>query len=88
VLGATLKNIVGLLSKDFVKLIIAALAITIPLAVYLTDQWLANFAYRTELHWTIFLSGALSLLTVALLTIGIKSIRAAQANPVDSLRNE
>jgi putative ABC transport system permease protein len=88
VLGATLINIVGLLSKDFLKLIILAVVITIPLAIYLADSWLDHFVYHTELRWTVFAMGGCLLLIIALLTISVKSVRAAQANPVDSLRSD
>lgn len=88
VMGATLISIVCLLSKDFLKLIILAVVITIPVTIYLTDSWLDHFVYHTELRWTVFAMSGCLLLIIALLTISVKSVRAAQANPVDSLRNE
>jgi ABC-type antimicrobial peptide transport system permease subunit len=88
VLGATVANIVGLLSTDFMKLIFTALIICIPIGMYVSRQWLNNFVYHTELKIVVFASGALCLLVVALLAIALKAIRAAQANPIESLKNE
>lgn len=88
VLGASVAGIVALLSKDFLKLVLIALVIATPLAYYFMENWLADFAYRIDMHWWIFvLAGALAI-TIAFLTVGFQSLRAAFANPVDSLRNE
>ncbi|MEM9675788.1 MAG: FtsX-like permease family protein, partial [Bacteroidota bacterium] len=88
VLGATVTSIVTLLSKDFLKLILVGFIIAIPVAWYLMSQWLQNFAYSIEINWWIFALAGLLALLVAWLTISFQSIRAAVANPVDSLRNE
>ena len=88
VLGATMTNIVGLLSKDFLKLVVLGFIIAVPIAWYAMNQWLADFAYKIEIGPGIFLlAGGLALL-IALATVSWQSIRAALANPVDSLRSE
>ncbi|MEM9671643.1 MAG: ABC transporter permease [Bacteroidota bacterium] len=88
VLGASVKNIVILLSKDFTRLILIAFVVATPLASWAIQQWLNDFAYRTNIGLSTFvLSGTMALL-IALLTVSYQSIKAAVANPVDSLRNE
>lgn len=88
VMGATAAHIVGLLSKDFLKLVTIGFVIAAPIAWYLMSQWLADFAYRIDMGLGIFLlAGAIALL-IAWLTVGWQSFRAALANPVDSLRSE
>jgi len=88
VLGATLPNVVTLLSKDFVKLVLLANLIAWPLAWYAMNKWLQSFAFRVEIQWWVFaLAGGLALL-IALLTVSTQAIRAALANPVEALRYE
>jgi hypothetical protein len=88
VLGASVTGIVALLSKDFIKLVGIALVLAAPLAWYAVQWWLADFAYRITPGWWMFgLAGTLAL-GIALLTVGYQSMKAALANPVDSLRNE
>ncbi len=88
VLGASVGHLVGLLSKDFVKLLIAANVIAWPVAYWAMDKWLANFAYRTELKVGVFiLAGGLAI-CIALLTVGLQTFNAARRNPVDALRHE
>jgi putative ABC transport system permease protein len=88
VLGASLLNITGLLSKDFLKLVFIAAILAIPLAWWAGYDWLEDFAYRIEIRWWVFfLSTGLALL-IALLTISFHAIRAAIANPAESLRTE
>ena len=88
VLGATTPGIVQLLSKDFLKLVVIALVIASPLAYYFMEQWLQNFAYRIGISWWVFaLAGGLALL-IAFITVGLQSIKAALANPVNALKNE
>jgi putative ABC transport system permease protein len=88
VLGASVTNIVALLSKDFVRLIAVALVIASPLAWWAMNRWLADFAYRVEVEWWVFaLAGGLTV-AVALLTVSFQSIKAALMNPVKSLRTE
>jgi len=88
VLGATVAGIVSLLAKDFMKLIGIAAVIAIPLAYFLANQWLADFAYRTQLVWWVFAGAGLLILGVGFLTVVVHSMRAALTNPVDSLRSE
>ncbi len=88
VLGASAFGLVGLLSSEFVKLVLLANLIAWPIAYYTLDLWLQNFAYRIEIEWWLFaLAGGLALL-IALLTVSTQAIRAALANPVESLRYE
>lgn len=88
VLGATTMLIVGLLSKDFLKLVLVSLFIGLPTGWLLMHQWLENFAYKANLSWWIFgLVGVASIL-IAGLTVSVKSVEAALANPVDALRND
>lgn len=88
VLGASVVNIVSLLSYDFLKLVLIALVIAIPLAWWAMDQWLEDFAYKTEITiWMFVATGGIAIL-IALTTISFRAIRAAIANPVKSLRTE
>jgi hypothetical protein len=88
VLGASVSGILGLLSKDFLKLVVIALLLASPLAWYLMQKWLNNFAYRIDIPWYVFVgAGALAIL-VAFATVSYQSLRAALANPVASLRSE
>jgi putative ABC transport system permease protein len=88
VLGASTINIVTNLSKEFVLLVCVANAIAWPLAYYFMNKWLKNFAYRTSMGLWIFILSALAALVIALFTVSYQSIKAATANPVDSLRYE
>ncbi|MCF0053249.1 ABC transporter permease [Dyadobacter sp. LJ53] len=88
VMGASVAGIVALLSKDFLKLVVASILIATPVAWWAVSTWLKDFAYRIDIEWWIFaLAGALSVV-VALLTISFQSIKAALTNPVKSLRSE
>jgi putative ABC transport system permease protein len=88
VLGATVFNIVALVSNDFMSLVAVSFVIASPIAWYGMNKWLQNFAYRISIEWWMFLlSGGLALI-IAYLTIGFQSIKAAIANPVNSLRSE
>ena len=88
VVGASVGGIVMLLSRDFVKLVVLANVIAWPVAYWAMRDWLANFAYRIDLGWEVFvLSGGLALV-IALLTVGYQAWKAARANPVDALRYE
>ena len=88
VLGASVSNIVSLLSKDFVKLILISFVIAFPIAWWAMNKWLEAFAYRIDIEWNIFaIAGVFTLLT-ALLTVSYQAIKAAVANPVKSLRTE
>lgn len=88
VLGATAGNIVALLSKDFLKLVVIGFLLAVPITWYTMNQWLSNFAYRTEVSLGVLaLAGGLAML-IALLTVSWQSLKAALANPVNSLRSE
>ena len=86
ILGASVSGIIGLLSKDFLKLVVLAIIIAFPAAFYFMDGWLKNFAHRADLPWWAFILAAILDLGFAFLTVGIQSARAALANPVESLR--
>jgi len=88
VLGASVTHLVGLLSKDFLKLVGIAFLLATPLAWYATEQWLQNFEYKIEVGWWTFGLAGLLAGVIALLTVSFQSIRAALANPVKSLRSE
>lgn len=88
VLGATVLQIVSLLSRDFMKLVAIAFIIAAPLAWWAMNNWLADFAYRTNISWWIFAISGGAMLLAALITLSIRTIRSASANPVRSLRSE
>jgi len=88
VLGASTVGILALLSKDFLKLVLIAIAIAIPLCWFAIDKWLQNFAYRVEIRWWVFLLTGAVVIAVALITIGFQSAKTALLNPVKSLRSE
>jgi putative ABC transport system permease protein len=88
VLGATEARIVLLLSREIVRWVLLANIIAIPVAYWLADRWLGSFAYRIDLGWTIFVLAGLVALSIAVITVSFQSVRAALANPVDSLRYE
>ncbi|HEX6169941.1 MAG TPA: ABC transporter permease [Chitinophagaceae bacterium] len=88
VLGASVPNVVALLSKDFLGLTLVASIIAFPVAWYFMNKWLEDFAYRINISWTVFIIAALCTLLVALLTVSFQAIKAAIANPVKSLRTE
>ncbi|GAB3926972.1 ABC transporter permease [Mucilaginibacter myungsuensis] len=88
VLGASVGNVVTLLSKDFIKLVAIAIVLAVPLAIYVLGKWLDGYEYRISLSWWILaLAGAITAL-IALITVSFQAIRAALANPVKSLRSE
>lgn len=88
VIGASVSQIISLLSKDFLQLIIIAFLIAVPIAWYSGNKWLENFAYRTELSWWIFAAGGIVMLCMALLILVMRTLKVATANPVNSLRTE
>jgi putative ABC transport system permease protein len=88
VLGASVPNVVALLSKDFTKWVILANLIAWPIAYYAMLTWLKNFAYRISLGVWVFVLSGLIALGIALLTVSVKSLKAATSNPIDSLRYE
>jgi len=88
VLGASAKGLAGLLSKDFLKLVAISSIIAFPIAWWMMHDWLGAFAYRIKIDWVIFLVAGLLAITIALLTVSFQAVKAAMANPVDSLRSE
>lgn len=88
VMGATVSSIVLLFTKDFLKLIVIAFTIAIPLTWYAMDKWLQGFAYRTDISWYIFAIGFLTTVAIVLSTILYRSVRAANINPATTLRSE
>ncbi len=88
VFGASVQNVIFLLSKDFIKLILVAFVFAIPVAWWSMHNWLQQFAYRIDISWWIFLLSGLLVFIIALATISFQSIKAAISNPVKSLRTE
>ncbi len=88
VLGASVGSVVALLSREFLTLVLLAVLVASPLAWWAMNQWLSTFAYKTPLNGWLFVLAAAIALAVTLLTVSFQSLRAALANPVDSLRNE
>jgi putative ABC transport system permease protein len=88
VLGASVSGIVALLSKDFLKLVAVSIVIASPIAWWVMNKWLMDFAYRRNISWTVFVITTTVALLIALFTISFQAIRAAIANPVKSLRTE
>ncbi|WP_373512725.1 ABC transporter permease [Persicitalea sp.] len=88
VLGASVSGIVALLSKDFLKLVAISIVIASPIAWYAMNAWLQDFAYKIDIGWWVFALAGLLAVGIALFTVSFQSIRAALANPVESLRSE
>lgn len=88
VLGASVFNLWGLLSKEFMLLVVISLLIATPVAYYFMHNWLQHYAYRADLSWWIFVAAGACALMITLLTVSFQSIRAAIANPAKSLRTE
>ncbi|WP_257666673.1 ABC transporter permease [Parapedobacter tibetensis] len=88
VLGATVFNVVYLLSRSFIRLILIAIVIATPIAWYAMDSWLSGFAYRVDAGWMVIVLASVAATAIALCTVSYESIKAAMANPVDSLRDE
>ena len=88
ILGASTLNIVFLLNKNFTILVIAATIIATPIARYFMNQWLEDFAYRTDIQWWVFLLAGLSAVGIAFLTVSFQSLKAAITNPVNSIKSE
>ncbi|WP_072876373.1 ABC transporter permease [Flagellimonas taeanensis] len=88
VLGASVKSVTTLLSIDFLKLVILAIIIACPIAYWLMNQWLQDFAYRIPISWWMFVVAAMGTLFITLFTISFQSIKTATTNPVKSLRTE
>ncbi|MFI5163267.1 MAG: ABC transporter permease [Sphingobacteriales bacterium] len=88
VLGASVAAITNLLSRDFIKLVLISILIATPLAWWAMHQWLQGFAYRQSIQWWVIASAAWGSVIIAFITVSFQSIKAALANPVDSLRSE
>ncbi len=88
VLGASVQGVVRLLSKDFLKLVAIAFVIAAPLSVWIMNRWLSDFTYRIPLEWWIIGVAGIVAMLIALATVSVQAIRAAVANPVNSLKNE
>jgi putative ABC transport system permease protein len=88
VLGASVNSIIGLLSFDFLKLVLISAAIAFPIAWYAMKNWLTRFAYHVDISWWIFVVAGIATVLIALLTVSVQALKAAIANPVKSLRAE
>lgn len=88
VLGATVASVVGLLSADFLKLVFISFVVATPVAWWAMDKWLADFAYRIDIQWYIFIVAGAAAAAVAFLTVAGQTLRAALANPAQSLKSE
>ncbi len=87
VLGASAVGITGLLAKDFLRLVIVAVVLASPLAYYLMQRWLSDFAYHIDIQWWMFVATGATAVSIAFFTVSFQSIRAAWANPIQSLRS-
>ena len=88
VLGATVSNIVSMLSKDFLKLVLIASLIAFPVAWWFMNKWLEDFAYRIHISWWVFVLASFVSIFIAIITVSFQAIKAALANPVKNLRTE
>jgi putative ABC transport system permease protein len=88
VLGATIGNILLLVSKDFLKLVLLALCIAVPVAFFAINKWLDGFVYRVDIRWWVLLAAGLITTLIAFITISLQAMRTARANPVKNLRTE
>ena len=88
VLGANIAQVVSLLTAEFLKLVIVALIIASPLSWLAANAWLQNFAYRINVGWWVFFIAGMATIFIALITVGVQTIKAALKNPVESLRTE
>lgn len=88
VLGATVSSIISMLSKDFLKLVLIAIVLAVPIAWWAMNEWLKDFAFRINIGWWIFVAAGLLAIVIAIFTVSFQAIKAAIANPVKSLRTE
>jgi putative ABC transport system permease protein len=88
VLGASVENIIMLFSKDYIKLLMIASVIGLPLSYYILNLWLENFAYKAAISWWLFILPICVVTFLAFLAVSVQIMRAALTNPVDSLRHE
>ena len=87
-LGSSVTGIISLITKDFIKLVLIALLLASPVAYYAADNWLDGFAYKIDIDWKVFAGAAVMTLAIAFGTICLRSLKAATANPVKSLKEE
>ena len=87
-LGASVNSIMLLLTKEFIKWVTLGIITAFPVAYYVVDKWLENFAYRIGLDWIPFVIAALTAIVLSIISVSFQALKAANANPVDSLRNE
>jgi ABC-type antimicrobial peptide transport system permease subunit len=88
VLGASVFSVWGLLSKEFVGLVVLSCVLATPVAYYYLNNWLQQYEYRTAISWWVFVVSGVAAIAVTLMTVSFQAIRAALANPVKSLRSE
>ena len=88
ILGASVPNIVSLLTKDFLILVCISIAIAAPLAYWGIHKWLQDFAFRINIGWMAFVIAGIAAILIALITVSFQAIKAAVSNPVKSLRTE
>ena len=88
VMGASVRGIINLLSKEFLTLVVISFFIAMPVAWYFMHSWLQDFAYRTTISWWVFLLAGVIAILIAVFTVSFQAIKAAIANPVKSLRTE
>ncbi len=88
VMGASVLNLWGMLSKDFLRLVVFSLLLAMPIAWYLMSNWLDKYQYRSTMAWWVFAAAGIGAIVITLLTVSYQSIKAALANPVKSLRSE
>ena len=88
VLGASVSNVIGMMSRDFIKLVVIAALVAFPVSWWVMHSWLQGYAYRVSITWWIFLAAGSIALVIALATVSIQAIKAATANPTKSLRTE
>jgi ABC-type lipoprotein release transport system permease subunit len=77
-----------MLSSDFTKMVLVAIALVLPISYFIAREWLGSFAYRIDLEWWYFVGAGLAALFIAWLTVGVQAVRAANINPTQCLRNE
>jgi ABC-type antimicrobial peptide transport system permease subunit len=88
VLGASANGLAGLLSKEFLILVLISCLLAFPIAWWMMHNWLDSYEYRVSISWPIFLVSGLLAMLIALLTVSVQAIKAALANPIQSLRSE
>ena len=86
--GASIPKIIGMLSRDYIKYMIIAFFISVPIANYFLREWLSHFSYRIEINWMVFFGSWILVTVIALVSVSGQSLKSASINPVDSLRDE